>query len=106
MSQAAAFTVFRLILALVIFVESSLTVLNALQSTIESQLNHVLPWFGGVEAAAALLLLVPATVKIAGWVLLVMFAADLIVHGPAHHMSLIVYAAGVVLIMSRPTFDQ
>jgi hypothetical protein len=59
----------------------------------------ILPWFAGLEALAAVLLIIPRTLKIGGWILLVIFAAAIIVHGPLHQMPLFAYGAGVIFVM-------
>jgi hypothetical protein len=94
-----AFVFFHLSLGVVVFIESVLTVVHSLHSPTESHLNRVLPWFAGLEALAAVMLLVPWTLKIGGAILLLIFLAALIVHGPADGMPLIVYSAGVIFIM-------
>src|SRR5690349_12700908 len=96
-----AFTLFRIVLALVVFVESVLTVIHSLHSETQSHLGTILPWFAGVEALAAVMLLIPQTVKIGGSLLLLIFAIAIIVHGPAGEMALFVYAAGVILLMAH-----
>jgi uncharacterized membrane protein YphA (DoxX/SURF4 family) len=100
------FTIFRVTLTGVIFIESVLTVLDSLNSKTESHLGSVLPWFAGVEAVASLMLLLPRTAKFGAWLLLMIFAAAIIVHGPEKQMQLLVYAAGVVLIMSEPAYSR
>jgi len=92
------YTIFKYTLVAVIFVGSVLTALHAMRSETVSHLNTVLPWFAGVEAIAALLLLVPRVKKCAAIALLVIFAIALIVHGPVDQLALFVYAAGVLLV--------
>jgi hypothetical protein len=104
--QNTAFTVFRITLPAVIFVESVLTVFQSLHSTTESHLGHILPWFAGLEALAALMLLFRQTAKVGGGLLLAIFLVALIVHGPAQQMPLFVYAAGVILIMFYPSNNK
>ena len=99
--RGITFAIFRFTLVAVIFIESVLTVFHSLHSTTESHLGVILPYFAGLEAIAALLLLIPQTLKIGGVVLLVIFAAALIVHGPAQQMPLFVYAAGVIFLMAN-----
>jgi hypothetical protein len=96
-----AYILFRVVLVLVIFIESILTVVHSLHSQTVSHLGAILPWFAGLEAIAAVMLIIPQTLKIGGWVLLVIFAAAVIVHGPVDEMALFVYAAGVVLLMTH-----
>ena len=95
-----AFVAFRITLAVVIFIESLMTVVHSIHSTTQSDLGTILPWFAGTEAIAALMLLFRPTVKIGGWALLVIFLIALIIHGPAEQIPLFVYAAGVVHVMT------
>jgi hypothetical protein len=99
-SPRGAEILFRITLAFIIAIESLLTVVHSLHSTTESHLGKVLPWFAGAEVIAALMLLIPQTVKIGGFVLLLIFLIALIIHGPAQQMPLFVYAAGVTLVMA------
>lgn len=95
-----AFAAFRVTLAIIIFIESLMTVVHSLHSTTHSDLGNILPWFAGTEAVAALMLLFRPTVKVGGWALLAIFLIALIIHGPAEQMALFVYAAGIVLVMA------
>jgi hypothetical protein len=92
------YSIFKYTLVAVIFVSSGLTAFHALHSETVSHLNTILPWFAGVEALAALVLLVPKVKKIAAIVLLGIFAIAIVVHGPAEQLALFVYAAGVLLV--------
>jgi len=92
------YTIFRYTLVAVIFLSSILTAYHATHSETVSHLNSVLPWVAGLEALAALLLLVPKVKKCAAIALLVIFAIALVVHGPADQLVLFVYAAGVLLV--------
>jgi accessory gene regulator protein AgrB len=92
------YEIFKYTLVAVIFVSSVLTAYHALHSETVSHLNTVLPWFAGLEAMAALLLLVPKMKKCAAIALLVIFAIALVVHGPVDQLVLFVYAAGVGLV--------
>lgn len=96
-----AVTLFRIALSLVIFIQSGLTVVHSLHSETQSHLGTVLPWFAGLEAIAAIMLLIPQTLKVGGVILLLIFTAALVVHGPADEMFLFVYAAGVILLMAN-----
>ena len=96
-----AFVAFHLTLGIVIFIESLLTVVHSMHSPTQSHLGTILPWFAGAEAIAALMLLVPQTLKIGGIILLIIFLAALLVHGPADGMPLFVYAAGVIFVMAH-----
>ena len=109
-----AFVTFHLTLGVIVFIESAFAVFHSLHSPTESQLGAILPWFAGAEAIAAIMLLVPQTLKIGGIILLTIFIAVLVVHGPADGMPLFVYATGVIFVMmhgsayssSRSTSDR
>ena len=94
-----AFIAFHITLAVVVFIESIITVFHSLHSTTQSHLGTILPWFSGIEALSALLLLIPQTLKIGGGLLLAIFAVAIVTHGPAEQMPLFVYAAGIVFLM-------
>ena len=94
-----AFIAFHITLAAVVFIESIIAVFHSLHSTTQSHLGTILPWFAGIEALAALLLLIPKTLKIGGGLLLAIFVVAIVVHGPADQMPLFVYAAGVIFVM-------
>lgn len=95
------FTIFRWTLVVVIVIESVLAVIHSLHSTTESHLGMILPYFAGLEALAALMFLIPQTLKIGGIILIAIFVIALIVHGPAEQMPLFVYAAGIVFLMAH-----
>ncbi|MFL6375488.1 MAG: hypothetical protein ACJ73D_12535 [Pyrinomonadaceae bacterium] len=95
------YNIFKYTLVGVIFLGSVLTAVHALRSETVSHLNTVLPWFAGLEAVAALLLLVPKVKRCAAIALLVIFAVAVIVHGPAEQLALFVYAAGVLFVGFR-----
>jgi hypothetical protein len=93
------FIIFHVTLAVVVLVQSLLTIFNPLHSSDESHLGEILPWFASVEALAAILFLIPQTLKAGAWILLAIFAIAIILHGPVEQISLFVYAAGVLLVM-------
>jgi hypothetical protein len=95
------YILFRVVLSVVILIESIINVIHSLHSQTVSHLGAILPWFAGLEAIAAVMLLIPQTLKIGGWILLVIFAAAIIVHGPVDEMALFVYAAGVMLLITH-----
>ena len=69
--------------------------------------NIPLICLAGAEAIAAILFLIPATMKIGAWILLVIFGIAILIHGHNGelHSTLFVYAAGVLLILvGRSTF--
>ncbi|HEY2846385.1 MAG TPA: hypothetical protein VGI80_01125 [Pyrinomonadaceae bacterium] len=92
------YNIFKYTLVAVIVFGSVMTALHAFHSETVSHLNTILPWFAGVEAVAALLLLVPKVKKIAAIMLLMIFVIALVVHGPLDELVLFVYAAGVLLV--------
>ena len=63
--------------------------------------NVPLICLAGAEAIAAILFLIPATMKIGAWILLVIFVIAIIIHGHKGELqsTLFVYAAGVLLVM-------
>ncbi|HTK27204.1 MAG TPA: hypothetical protein VL327_11645 [Pyrinomonadaceae bacterium] len=90
---------FQFTLGIVVLIQSLLAVVHSLHEPLEGHVGKVLPWFAGLEAIAAVLLLIPQTIKIGGWILLAIFAIAIVVHGPVQGLPLIVYAAGVLLVM-------
>lgn len=96
-----AFVAFHLTLGIVIFIESVLAVIHSLHSQTASHLTSILPWFAAVEAISAAMLLIPQTLKIGGAILLLIFIAAIVVHGPADGLPLFVYAAAVVFVMAH-----
>lgn len=107
-SERNVYTIFHFTLGIVIFIQSLLTLFHSLHGPDESHLGKILPWFAGVEAFAAILLLIPQTLKIGAAILLAIFAVAIILHGPIQQISLFVYAAGVLLVMfqSGPSKDS
>jgi hypothetical protein len=96
-----SFIAFHLTLGVVVLAESLITVLHASGLGVARHPDHVLTLFAGVEAVAALLFLLPATLRAGAWALLVIFAAAIAFHG-LHgelQLTLLVYAVGVVLVM-------
>src|SRR5580765_1569968 len=96
------FKIFRWTLVTMIVMESAMTLVQSLHSTTESHLGAILPYFAGLEAIAALMLLTLKTLKIGGIILLIIFALALIIHGPAEQLHLFVYAAGVIFLIAHP----
>ena len=85
-----AFILFHVTLAVVIFVLSVLTVVHTE--------NLHLKILAGVEALAAVLLLVPATLRVGAVILLIVFAVVIVMHGLRGELPILIYAAGVVLV--------
>jgi hypothetical protein len=73
-------------------------VVAALQGHGVNPLGSHLAIVAGAEAAAALLFLVPRTLRLGGVLLLAIFAFAVVVHGVQHELDLLVYAAGVLFV--------
>ena len=89
---------FHITLGAVVFIESVRTTLAAVQEHISNPLGSHLAILAGIEALAALLFLVPRTLKAGSIMLLVIFAFAVAVHGIQHELGLLVYAAGVLFV--------
>ncbi|MBI1804749.1 MAG: hypothetical protein HY033_00640 [Ignavibacteriae bacterium] len=94
-----AFIVFHLTLGIVVFIQSVLTALHAAAGGDAQPASHFAVWLGIAEAMAALLFLVPATLRIGAVGLLMIFFIALTVHGLHSGLPLLVYGAGVVFVM-------
>ena len=94
-----SFVSFHCVLAAVVFLQSIITVLHA----VAGQSGHGLVWFAGAEALAAILFLVPATMRVGATLLLLIFLVAIVLHGLQGELqlSLAVYIAGVVLVMAH-----
>jgi hypothetical protein len=95
------YLIFHFTLAIVVFIQSVLTVFHSLHEPIEGHLGKILPWFAGFEALAAIVFVLPWTLKIGGVILLTIFAVAIVLHGPIQQISLFVYASGVLIVMFR-----
>lgn len=94
-----SFVSFHCVLAAVVFLQSIVTVLHAFIG----QSAHWLVWFAGAEAVAAIMFLVPATMRVGAIFLLLIFSVAIVLHGLQGELqlSLVVYIAGVVLVMAH-----
>jgi uncharacterized membrane protein YphA (DoxX/SURF4 family) len=96
------FVVFHLTLGLVLFIESLRTALSAARGG-PGHANVALAIFASTEALAALLFLLPRLTRAAGVTLLIIFAVAFLLH--LHrgelHLTLLVYGAGVALVMAH-----
>ena len=94
-------TVLRILLGVVVLVQSVQAVLPGEMTRHGALLARILPVLAGVEILGALLILVPRTARIGAWILIPVFAAALlhVLHGSWNVGELVVYAAcaGVVL---------
>src|SRR5258706_7809909 len=94
-SLRRAFMLFHLTLGIVVFIQSVLTAVHAAMSGGEQ-----FPlWLGIAEAMAALLFLVPLTLRIGAVALLAIFLIALAVHGLHNGLPLLVYGTGVAFVM-------
>jgi hypothetical protein len=98
-----SFVAFHVTLGVVVAIESILTVLRASGAGGDKHLNVALACLAGAEAVAAVLFLVPATLKAGALALLAIFAFAVAFHGlhGEFQSTLLVYAAGVVLVMAH-----
>jgi hypothetical protein len=71
--SSTSVTIFRIVLSLVIFISSCISMLDSARSETISQLNNFLIWIGAVEAIAALMLLIRKTQKLGSYILLGIF---------------------------------
>ena len=95
-------TVLRILLGVVVLVQSVQAVLPGEMTRHGALLARILPVLTGVEILGALLILVPRTARIGAWILIPVFAAAAllhVLHGSWNVGELVVYAAcaGVVL---------
>ena len=95
-----SFIAFHLTLGVVVLVQSLITVLHASHA---GDPNRALAVFAGAEAVAAVLFLLPATLRAGASALLLIFAAAVTFHALHGELqsTLLVYAAGVVLVMAH-----
>ena len=100
--------ILRLVLGLVVLVQSVQSILGLGKEPHESLIRHVLPVLAGVETLGALLIVVPRTVRLGAQVLIAVFLIAIAIHGLHGNWnvgSLVIYAASaaVILASSPPT---
>ncbi len=100
-SERVAFFLFHYTLGVVVLIESVRTFLGASSLHASNPLGSHLSLLAACEGVAAILFMIPRTMKIGSWLLLFVFLIAVIVHGVAHELSLLVFAAGVVLVNTR-----
>ena len=98
-SFRTTFAIFRVTLGVVVFLQSVGAVLRAHAGGVVVAMRSHLLILAVAEALSAILFLIPKTTKAGGGILLVVFAIVLFVHGVRGELTLLVYAAGVVLVM-------
>ncbi|HUI65569.1 MAG TPA: hypothetical protein VL126_12080 [Bacteroidota bacterium] len=93
-----SFVLFHLTLGIVILVQSVRTALRADFLHDGNPLGSHLVVLATIEAIAALLFLIPRTLKIGSILLFAVFAFVLLIHGIMNQLDLLVYAAGVLFV--------
>jgi hypothetical protein len=97
-SLRRSFVLFHVTLAIVIFIESVATIRQASSAHLGNPLGSHLSLFAGAETLAAILFLIPKTLHIGSWLLLIIFAVAIVLHGVQNELSLLVFAAGVLFV--------
>jgi hypothetical protein len=99
------FVAFHLTLGAVIFIQSLSTFLHAAHPQRAGHLNIALAALAAAEGLAALLFLLPYTMRWAGACLLLIFGAATVIHLAQGEFpsTLLVYAAGVGFVMAHGT---
>jgi hypothetical protein len=94
-----AVVAFHLTLGGVVFLQGLGVVLRAHSGGVVDALKSHVIILAVAEALSALLFLFPKTTRVGGGMLLVIFAIAVFIHGIRSELTLLVYAAGVVLVM-------
>jgi hypothetical protein len=97
-----AFVVFHVTLGVVLLILSVMTLRNAIAPQAGGPEHHV-AILAGLEALAALLFLLPGTLRVGGVGLLLVFAVAIVVHALRGEFPgpLLIYAAGTALVMAH-----
>jgi uncharacterized membrane protein YphA (DoxX/SURF4 family) len=105
--QDLAITILQWVMGVIVFVESCLTFRGALLDLHAAEHIHHLElarlFISGCEAIAAVLFLIPGTLRVGGWILIVIFAWAILLHswhGYVHELPLVIYGAGVFAVMT------
>jgi hypothetical protein len=104
--------VLHYVLGVVVFIQSAMTAVNSSEVAHQSHIPfpaHFVLVIGTVEAIAAVLFLLPWTLRIGGWILLAVFAVAVIVHvlhGQFEGTGLLIYAAAVLAVMYGGRGDE
>jgi hypothetical protein len=94
-----SYVIFRILLGAVIFLESINVVLRAARGGAPHPLGSHLTVLAVAEAVAAVLFLIPKTARAGGGILLMIFVFVIYVHGLRGELPLLVYAAGIAMVM-------
>jgi hypothetical protein len=98
-SVRLSFAIFHGILGVVIFVQSVRTAVAVVNGHAGNPLGSHLAILAAIEAIAAIFFLVPRTLRAGGIILLLIFAFAIAVHGITQELDLLVFAAGVLLVV-------
>ncbi len=105
--QDLAVTILQWTIGVIGFVESCGTFRAALANLLTAEhirhLELVRLFISGCEAVAAILFLIPATLRVGGWALMVIFAWAILLHswhGYLNQLPLVIYGAGVFAVMT------
>ncbi len=98
LSVRRSFAFFHLVLGTVIFVESVRTAVSAMQGHAANPPGVHLAILAAIEAAAALMFMLPWTLRVGSILLICIFVFAMGVHGLQHELNLVVYAAGVLFV--------
>ena len=104
-----SFMAFHVTLCAVIFIQSIMPLLRSITQHKLEHSNLVVMALASAEAVAALLFLLPATMRWAGAALLAIFGIALTLHAVQGEFpsTLLVYATGVIFVMAHGTaFNQ
>jgi hypothetical protein len=98
-----SFIIFHLTLAFVVLAQSLITVFGIARSDFSKHAKLLVALLAGAEAVAALLFIVPATLRAGAFALLAIFFFALAFHGLHGEFpsALLVYAAGVFFVMTH-----
>jgi hypothetical protein len=94
-----SFILFHCTLAVVIFIESTTTLWDAVAAHKFGSLSPHAALLSGCEAAASILFLLPRSLRVGGTALLVIFTIVIMVHGYRAELPIFVYGAGVIFVM-------
>ncbi len=102
-SLRRSFVVFHLTLASVVFIQSILTAINAFW--VELNANWLLFSLASVEAVAAILFVIPVTLRFGGIVLCLVFFVAFTIHAiiGEFELQLLVYGAGTIFVLYHGT---
>ena len=93
-----AFAAFHATIGIVILIESIRALISGFSQPAGALHAGHLIVLAGIESVGAVLFLIPRTLAVGTWLLLLSLVIAIAVHGPWHELSLVVFAAGVVFI--------